>query len=148
MIVLSCAQDMDVASTATSDTLVNANLTSITEQHDQTVTSGVGGGVVVNTGFKATAGSTGTSTSNSSTSVTHAYVTIALLPSDSFSGTMNKTLDPETLTGAGAMFVPTTPKVWDGSAWVAKIAYLRVVTAGGAWRPVVLKTWTGSTWKS
>lgn len=80
LIVHGCAQDTDAASTATSGTPTNANLTSLTERHDQTVASGVGGGLVVLTGIKATAGATGNTTSTGSTSVTHAYVTLALTP--------------------------------------------------------------------
>lgn len=80
MLVLCCAQDTDATSTATSGALTNAGLTSITERHDQTVTSGAGGGVVVNTGLRATAGTVASSTSTGSTSVTHAYVTLALKP--------------------------------------------------------------------
>lgn len=80
LIVLACAQDTDAASTATSGTPTNANLANLTEQHDQAVADGVGGGLVILTGEKATTGATGTTTSTGSTSVTHAYVTLALSP--------------------------------------------------------------------
>lgn len=80
LIVLGCAQDTDAASTATSGTPSNANLANLTERHDQTVTAGAGGGLVILTGEKATAGATGNTTSTGSTSVTHAYITLALAP--------------------------------------------------------------------
>lgn len=78
MVILAVAQDTDAASTATVGAVTNANLTSITERHDQTVATNTGGGIAVITGLKATAGATGTSTATGSTSVTHAYHTIAL----------------------------------------------------------------------
>lgn len=80
MILLAVAQDTDAASTATVGAVTNANLTSITERHDQTVATNTGGGVALITGLKATAGNTGTSTATGSTSVTHAYITLALSP--------------------------------------------------------------------
>ena len=80
MILLAVAQDTDAASTATVGAVTNANLTSITERHDQTVATNTGGGVALITGLKATAGNTGTSTATGSTSVAHAYITLALSP--------------------------------------------------------------------
>ena len=97
LIVLAVAQDTDAASTATVGAVTNANLTSITERHDQTVTAGAGGGLAVITGVRATATSTGTSTATGSTSVTHAYHTIALsrvpaiTSTTDFSGTISGT---------------------------------------------------------
>ena len=79
-VVLAAAMDTDAASTATVTGWANASLTGIVEQHDQTVASGVGGGLAIATGVKATAGSTGATTATGSTSVTHAYLTIALKP--------------------------------------------------------------------
>ncbi|MGK2899207.1 MAG: hypothetical protein ACSLE9_11045, partial [Burkholderiaceae bacterium] len=88
LIVLACAQDTDAASTATCAGYTNAALGSLTEVHDQTVTSGAGGGLVIATGTKATAGATGATTATGSTSVTHAYLTIALAPAAVFNGTV------------------------------------------------------------
>jgi len=79
-IVHGCAQDTDAGSTATSGTPTNGNLSSLTERHDQTVNTGAGGGVVILDGLKAAAGATGNTTSTGSTSVTHAYVTLAIAP--------------------------------------------------------------------
>lgn len=78
LVILSVALDTDADSTATVGTVTNANLSNITEIHDQTVSTNAGGGLAVITGEKATAGSTGTSTATGSTSVTRAYTTIAL----------------------------------------------------------------------
>lgn len=78
LIVLVAGMDTDAASTTTATGYTNANLTGITEQHDQTITSGVGGGLAIATGLKVTAGSTGTTTATGSTAVTHAYLTIAI----------------------------------------------------------------------
>lgn len=107
LIVHGCAQDTDAASTATSGTPTNANLTSLTERHDQTVTAGVGGGLVVITGVKATAGATGNTTSTGSTSVTHAYVTLALAPLPAVTGTLNATeTGSDTLVADGTVSDP------------------------------------------
>ena len=78
LVVLAVALDTDAASTATVGAVTNANLTSITERHDQTAIASFGGGLAVITGRKATAGDTGTSTATGSTSVARAYHTISL----------------------------------------------------------------------
>lgn len=87
LVVLATGLDLDAASTATTGTITNANLTSITERHDQTVTSGFGGGLVIADGFKATAGSTGTSTATV-TSTVQVYLTLALKPLAARTGTL------------------------------------------------------------
>lgn len=80
MVVYASALDLGAASTATTSSQANANLTSITERHDQTVASGFGGGLVITTGMKATAGATGNLTATV-TSTTQVYLTLALRPS-------------------------------------------------------------------
>lgn len=83
MIVGCIGLDKDLADTNTiTGTWTNTNLTSITERHDETVSTSVGGGLAVVTGLKATAGSTGTTTNTADTSTTHAYVTVALKPKE------------------------------------------------------------------
>lgn len=77
LVVLASALDLDLASTATTGAATNANLTTITERHDQTVIAGDGGGLVIIDGVKATAGSTGTTTATV-TSTIQVYLTIAL----------------------------------------------------------------------
>jgi hypothetical protein len=107
LIVHGCAQDTDANSTATSGAPTNGNLTSLTERHDQTINAGAGGGIVVITGVKATAGATGNTTSTGSTSVTHAYVTLALAPRPAVTGTLNATeTGSDTLVANGTVSDP------------------------------------------
>lgn len=80
MIVNAIGLDKDAADTDTISSVANANLTNVTERHDQTVSSGVGGGIAFITGEKASAGSTGNTTATGDSSTTHAYITIALKP--------------------------------------------------------------------
>jgi len=79
-IVLVCGQDTDANNSATLSLPVNANLTGLTEQFDQTVNTGAGGGIVFLTGTKDVAGSIGSTTATGSTSVSHTYLTMALTP--------------------------------------------------------------------
>jgi len=81
LIVNAIGLDKDLNDTNTITTApVNANLTNLTEQHDQTVTSGAGGGIAYFTGDKATAGAVGNTTATADSSTTHAYITVALTP--------------------------------------------------------------------
>lgn len=79
LIVYGIALDIDGASTARIGTLTNANLTSLTERHDQTVATADGGGLGVITGVKATAGVVGTTTV-AVTSTIATYLTMAIRP--------------------------------------------------------------------
>lgn len=92
MVVLAIGLDRDAASTAELSGWTNANLTGLTEQHDQTVTSGVGGGIAVATGVMASAGSTGTTSATLATASTLSYLTIALTEAVAASGAV--TFDP------------------------------------------------------
>jgi hypothetical protein len=76
-VVHGSALDLDAASTATTGTPTNANLTGLTERHDQTVTSGFGGGLVIIDGVKASAGASGNTTATV-TSTVQVYLTMAL----------------------------------------------------------------------
>lgn len=78
LIVFCLANDRDAASTANLSAWTNANLTGLTERHDQTVTSGVGGGIGVASGVMASAGAIGTTTVTNAASVTAAWLVIAL----------------------------------------------------------------------
>jgi len=83
MIVNVIGLDKDFNDTDTITTPpVNANLSGLTEQHDQTVSSGVGGGIAFFTGGKGAAGTVGATTATADTSTTHAYITIALKPAN------------------------------------------------------------------
>lgn len=59
---------------------VNASLTNIVKQFDQTANSGRGGGIAFFTGSKVVAGVVGNTTATADTSTTHAYITVALNP--------------------------------------------------------------------
>lgn len=83
MVVYGIALDADAATSnpgAITGTPTNANLTDLALRHAQTVNSGVGGGIGVITGFKATAGSSGAITKATTPSSTHTYLTMALRP--------------------------------------------------------------------
>lgn len=82
LILMLTAVDTDLASTATVGNITAANLAGITEIHDQTVIAGAGGGVHAAYGTKATAGALGSMTATGSTSVTHAYLTLAVQGQD------------------------------------------------------------------
>lgn len=73
------ARDQDLASTTEVTAFVNANLTGITETHDQVVSTGVGGGIWTGRGFKATVGATGNTTITQTSSIA-VGLTIALRP--------------------------------------------------------------------
>lgn len=73
------ARDQDANSTTAVTAFTNANLTDITETHDQVVSTGVGGGIWTGRGFKATAGATGNTTITQTSSIA-VGLTIALRP--------------------------------------------------------------------
>ena len=78
IIALCVANDRDIASTTNLSSWTNANLTDLTERADQTVTTQTGGGIGFATGFKASAGSIGTTTVTNAASNTCALLTLAL----------------------------------------------------------------------
>lgn len=80
MIVHATALDSDATSTAIIGAATNANLTSLTERHDQTVTTNNGGGLNVITGVMATAGASGNTTTAAGTSTAIASIAFALKP--------------------------------------------------------------------
>jgi uncharacterized repeat protein (TIGR02059 family) len=79
MIINAIALDTDAASTANMGAATNASLASITEGHDQTVSTGTGGGIGFEYGIKTTAGAVNATTATVTTGA-HAYLTIALRP--------------------------------------------------------------------
>ena len=79
MLHLAAARDQDLNSTAAVSSWTNANLTGLTEIHDQVVNTGVGGGIANAYGTKATAGSTGSTTATQTSSIA-CCMTIALRP--------------------------------------------------------------------
>lgn len=77
-VVHGIALDVDGNSTdRITGTPTNANLTGLTERHDQTVTTGVGGGVAIIDGVKASAGASGNTTATQASSA-NAYLTLSL----------------------------------------------------------------------
>lgn len=69
LVVHGVARDVDAASTnGVTGALTNANLTRLAEEHDQTVTTGTGGGLFIGHGLKASAGATGNSTATQTSS--------------------------------------------------------------------------------
>lgn len=80
MIVAIVGLDRDTASSNTSGTFTNVNLTNLTRGVDYTTSLGVGGGIAFWTGFKVEGGVTETTTSTSSASQNNTYLTIALKP--------------------------------------------------------------------
>lgn len=76
----------DVASTAQVGALTNAAYTSITEQMDNWVSTGLGGGFGMVSGIKATAGATGQSTATITTAATKALMTLAMAPAPPAAG--------------------------------------------------------------
>lgn len=74
------ANDRDAASTSNLSSITNANLTDLTKQFDQTVSTGQGGGLALITGVKASAGATGNTTATNAASNTNASITLAFAP--------------------------------------------------------------------
>ena len=101
LIVHASGLDLDAARTATTGAATNANLTGITERHDQTISGGVGGGLVVVTGTKATAGATGNTTATV-TSTIQVYLTLALREAPPA-----QTLTPTLYTNTSVLYEPT-----------------------------------------
>ena len=65
------------------NTLTNANLTSLTKHFDEMTTQGNGGGLMLASGVKATAGATGSTTATLTTSAIDAFLTLAFPPATS-----------------------------------------------------------------
>ena len=70
----------DASGTANFSAWTNANLSSLTEQTDNTVTAGNGGGLGIATGGKATAGAYGNTAVTCATATTKAMMSIAIKP--------------------------------------------------------------------
>lgn len=69
VIVLASARDQDLNSTAAVSGYSNANLTGLTEVHDQVVNTSVGGGICLAYGNQASAGAVGTTTATQTSSI-------------------------------------------------------------------------------
>lgn len=108
----------------------NADLTSLTEQHDAGTTANTGSGIVIYTGEKATAGSVTATTATSAASVAWCAITLAL-----------KSIDPPvdghyigtttgTKVGSGTHTVPLRGFRADGSIWAALAGDFVLASAG------------------
>ena len=80
LVVLAVAMDKDQANTASIGTVTNANLASITERMDQTVTTGTGGGVGCLTAANTATGNIGNSTHTFGAATFYSSWTGALKP--------------------------------------------------------------------
>jgi hypothetical protein len=78
LITMIVGRPNDNSSTTHFDVPVNANLTALAECGEAGSVQGNGGGFVLSTGFKGTAGATGTSTMTKIASTTDTYMVIAL----------------------------------------------------------------------
>lgn len=72
----------DASSTANLSGQANANLTNVTEQHDQSTSTALGGGICLTTGVLATAGASGNLTATA-VNQAMAHVSVGLNPDDS-----------------------------------------------------------------
>lgn len=72
--------DRDAAATGSLTAITNANLSSITVRHDQTIPASSGGGIAIIDGGLATAGSSGATTATNNGNWTGACITLALAP--------------------------------------------------------------------
>lgn len=104
LIVHASALNLDLASNTTTGTATNANLTSLTERHDQTVTTGFGGGLVILDGLLETAGDSGDTTATV-TSTTQVYLTIALRSKISEGNSEPTEIGSDAFTSAGDVVV-------------------------------------------
>ncbi|MEI6296277.1 MAG: hypothetical protein WCO84_01345 [bacterium] len=88
MVINAIGLDRDLNSTTLITATANASLASITVGHQQTITTGVGGGSAFFYGIKTVAGAVNATTATeSATAGFKVYFTIALKPMDSRSGT-------------------------------------------------------------
>lgn len=124
LVLLCVGQDRDAASTTNLSAWTNANLASITELADQTVTAGAGGGIGLAAGEKATAGSTGTSTVTSAAATTAAFLTVALKCNAAYFDTLR-------VTGAYGSVVDVVYADGQATARVTLKADGTIVASGG-----------------
>jgi hypothetical protein len=110
----------------------NANLTNLTEQIDNTTTSGNGGALGVATGGKATAGASGSTTATLGTAAVKAMMTIALTPAPTTSGTLqfSNTTYSQSENGTSATITVTRTGGSSGAASVQYATSNGTATAG------------------
>lgn len=125
--------DRDAASTTNVSGYTNSNLANITEIHDQTVATGLGGGLATVYAEEATPSSIGTTSCTSASSNTAAFITFAIAPAviTADGGTYSYTGTAATLTytPVGAFTLTADPGTYSYTGTAASLSALRVITA-------------------
>lgn len=101
LVILALALADDSASVAKVGAVTAANLAAITEQFDETVATGAGGGLACITGTLATAGAIGSPTATAANSWKHEYRTFALIGDTGGSSVPSSPVDLKTATKIG-----------------------------------------------
>jgi len=104
LVLLCIATGRDVGSTANLGAVTGSSLSSVTEQMDNWVSSGTGGGIGLVTGFKDTAGNIGTPVATMGSTDGKALMTLVLEPAAVGGGATNA--PAEQATGSGAADTP------------------------------------------
>lgn len=129
MIVNVIGLDKDEEDTDTITSWANASLASITEGHDQTVTSGVGGGIAFAYGIKTSSGTVSATTGTGDSSTRHAYVTVALYPApEIITGTATIT-GSESTTATAFLGVSATAALTGSATTTAAYTHTRTASA-------------------
>lgn len=125
MVALCLANDRDYNGSDSLSGWTNANLSSLTQRHDQTVTTGVGGGVGMATGIKATAGSIGSTTVTNGAAVTAAVITICFNSTSAIASAITDTTT-HSATITSKAFLTSTINCGCGDVTTQNITYGRL----------------------
>jgi hypothetical protein len=125
LVIAVCATTRDLADTATFSSWTNANLSSLTERHNQTVSTGAGGGFGVVDGLKATAGATGNTTVTIAVSDKWRAVHLAL-KAGSISGTASITQAGDASSATGTLQLKATSSVTQAGNTVSATSTLQL----------------------
>ena len=132
------ARDQDLSSTTAVTAFTNANLTGITETHDQVVNTGVGGGIWTGRGFKTTAGATGNLTITQTSSIA-VGITFALRAAPN-NYSITALGGAYTLTGGTATLKRDKHIVASGGSYTLTGASAVITKAAASIRPVRIST--------
>lgn len=116
LVVHALALDLDSNVSGIIGAPSNANLTGLTEHHDQASATATGGGICVSSGTKATAGASGSTTTATGTSTAIAGITFALREAP-ITGSASMTLAAATVaaTGSVPIVTPTLTQLYAGN---------------------------------
>lgn len=103
-IFFAIGNDRDADSTANISGYTNSNLTNITEIHDQTVSTGVGGGIATVYAEEATPSTIGTTSCTSASSNTGAFITFSINRPQALTLTLNSGSYTYTGTSTGLLY--------------------------------------------